>query len=292
MGEQLRTPPVERLVPRMPGTRREKAARWWRLWLTLQWASLRAMLQYRANTAVMLLVGVAYQGSGLASLWVVLHTFDNLAGWALPEVAFLYGLRLCAHGLWMVVLGGLTRFDDIVRLGQFDRILLRPWNPFMLVVTGPRGLEAFGDFFAGLTVFVVAAVVAGPDFSLAALAFCVLAVVGGALIEASLQLVAATLAFRFIDVWAVRWLADEIVTTLATYPHAIYSKAGQRALTFALPVAFIAFLPASVLLDREDGLAVSPWLAYCSPLVGVGLFVLAYQWWRREVRHYASAGGA
>ena len=61
-------------------------------------------------------------------------------------------------------------------------------------------------------------------------------------------------------------------------------------LTFALPVAFVAYLPASVILDRTDGLHVAPWLAIAAPLVGVGLFLIALRIWNRQSRHYQSSG--
>ncbi|RZS91034.1 ABC-2 type transport system permease protein [Motilibacter rhizosphaerae] len=266
--------------------------RWLRLYVALHGASLRGALQYRANTFLMMLVGIVYQGSGLASLWVVLHAFDSLGGWTMSSVAFLYGIRLLAHALSLVIVGGNVMLDETVRTGEFDRILLRPWNPLMLSITSRRGLEWVGDLSVGIITFGAAAVIAPVDWSLVQALFCVLAVVGGACIEAAFGVLASSLAFRVVDTWAIRWFVDDTVTTLATYPQGIFSAGAQRVLTYAIPVAFIAYLPSSVLLDREGRLAVPATLAYLSPVVGVGLFALATAVWHRSVRWYASAGGA
>jgi len=55
-------------------------------------------------------------------------------------------------------------------------------------------------------------------------------------------------------------------------------------------VAFIAYLPATVLLGRTGELAVHPLFAYVAPLVGVLVFSLAYAFWKGELRHYQSSG--
>ncbi|MDQ3539135.1 MAG: ABC transporter permease, partial [Chloroflexota bacterium] len=61
-------------------------------------------------------------------------------------------------------------------------------------------------------------------------------------------------------------------------------------LTFALPVAFVAYFPTSTLLDRSNELLVSPWLAAVAPLMGIALFLLSLRIWRRASRGYQSAG--
>ena len=63
----------------------------------------------------------------------------------------------------------------------------------------------------------------------------------------------------------------------------------QYLVTFALPVASIAFLLASVVLDGADPLHVSPVLASVTPLVGVTLFLLALRMWNGQSRHYQSS---
>jgi ABC-2 type transport system permease protein len=57
-----------------------------------------------------------------------------------------------------------------------------------------------------------------------------------------------------------------------------------------LPVAFIGYLPAAVLTGRAGSAGVLPWLAVGSPLVGLGLYVLARYVWFPGLRSYESAG--
>ncbi|GFJ96330.1 hypothetical protein Prum_099720 [Phytohabitans rumicis] len=56
------------------------------------------------------------------------------------------------------------------------------------------------------------------------------------------------------------------------------------------PLAFVAYLPAAVLLNRTGELAVPAWLAWASPAVGGLLTFLAYRFWRWQSRYYTSSG--
>jgi ABC-2 type transport system permease protein len=61
-------------------------------------------------------------------------------------------------------------------------------------------------------------------------------------------------------------------------------------LTFALPIAFVAYLPATVLLGRTGELSIHPLFAYLAPLAGAIVFTLAARFWLSEIRHYQSSG--
>lgn len=261
-----------------------------RIYLLLRSASLRGAMQYRGNIAVMVLAGAAYQGSGFAFVWALLHTFGAVAGWDLGGIAFLYGMRLLSHALWLVTLDGVTQADNAVRGGHLDRMLLRPANTLSQLATTTRSLLPFGDLSVALLVFGIAVFVADIDWSPAAVIFLALAVGGGALIEASATVALAALAVRIIDTWAIRIVTNDAIDTLSSYPISIFGGAAQRLLTYALPVAFIAFLPASLLLDQTGELAVPAALGYATPIVGTALFTLAYVFWRRQLRHYQGVG--
>jgi ABC-2 type transport system permease protein len=276
---------AERGTGRIAALRRES-----RVYLMLRAASLRGALQYRGNIAVMVLAGFVYQGSGFAFVWVLLHTFGTVAGWGLGEIAFLYGMRLLAHAVWLVALDGVTQIDSAVRDGRFEGMLLRPVNTLSLLATNTRSLLPFGDLSVAVLVFGIAVVVADVDWSPAAVLFLVFAVVGGALIEASATVAIAGLSVRIVDVWALRMVTYDAIDTLSSYPLNVFGGAVQRLLTYALPVAFVAFLPASLVLGRTGQLAVPAALGYATPVVGIGLFSLAYRFWRRQLRHYQGVG--
>jgi ABC-2 type transport system permease protein len=266
------------------------ARRAFRVYRLLLGASVRGALQYRVNLLITVAAGVAYQGSGFAFLWVLLHSVGTVAGWGLGQLAFLYGLRLLAHALWLVTLAGLTRADDLIREGVFERMLLRPADPLLQMAAYRRDVMPFGDVTVALAVFVIAASVAHVAWSPLTVLYLVLMVAGGALIEASAQVVVSAVTIRVQNTWPLRMFVDDSIGNLSSYPMAVFGTGTQRLLTYALPVAFVAYLPASLLLGRTGDLAVPAALGYATPLVGVALFALAYLLWTRQLRHYQGVG--
>ncbi|WP_218004400.1 ABC transporter permease [Microtetraspora niveoalba] len=257
-----------------------------RLYGRLQRAAARGALQYRLNLLIGVVTGVVYQGSGFAFVWVVMHTFPSMGGWSLREVAFLYGLRLTAHALYVLPFSSLIGLEWLVREGELDRVLLRPLNPLVQIMAKRLGVGQVGDLLAGVVLLVIAVPPLNPGMIL----FCLAAVVGGALVEAAVSLALASLSLRALNTLALRAFADDLFSKFGSYPMGVFGGAARWALTFVLPVAFVAYVPASVLLDRTGELIVPAPVACGSPLLGVALFALAYRVWRRQLRHYQSTG--
>jgi ABC-2 type transport system permease protein len=258
--------------------------------LSLAGASLRAQMQYRANFAILVVMGLVYQLTGFVFLWVILPRFEALAGWTLGEVAFLYGLRLLAHGVYGLLFNAIQRISRMTRRGELDRYLVRPLPLLIQILAERVHVPGIGDLLGGVVLFLAAQALVGIDWSPLALVYLALAVAGGCLVEAALRLAINTLAFRFLEVGSLSFFVDNLIGNFGNYPLRIYGQTAQFLLTFVLPVAFVAYFPATVLLGRTGELSVHPALAYGAPLVGIVAFAVTYRFWRGEIRHYQSAG--
>ncbi len=253
-------------------------------------ASIRSELQYRTNFLIMVMMGLIYQGTGFAFIWVVLSRFNAVGGWTLGEIAFLYGLRLIMHALNVLLSGYIRGLDRQVRHGEFDRYLLRPLAPLWQIVSQGVQVNAFGDLIGGIGLFLAATSLVTLDWTLPALLYLTLAIIGGALIELALDLLIATLAFRVLNTESLFFILDTFFSDFGNYPIKIFGGTVQFLLTFGLPLAFMAYFPATVLLGRTGELSVPPLLAYAAPLAGVGWLVVAVCVFRYELRSYQSSG--
>jgi ABC-2 type transport system permease protein len=258
--------------------------------LSMWSAALRSELQYRANFIIMVVMGVVFQCTGFAFIWVVLARFQAVAGWTLGEVTFLYGLRLIMHALMGTLTGDLFALEWKVRQGDFDRYLVRPMPPILQILFQRITVSIFGDLIGGLVLFVAASTLVTIDWTPVAILYLVLALIGGALIELALRLLCSSFAFRFLSASSFMSLIDTLFSNFGNYPLKIFGTALEYLLTFGLPLAFMAYFPATVLLGRTGELRISPLFAYGAPLAGViwlGLAVVVFQ---REMRHYQSSG--
>lgn len=258
--------------------------------LSLWVASARGELQFRANFVIMVLMGIVYQCTGFAFIWVILARFQALAGWTLGEVAFLYGLRLIMHALNGALTGGLYSLEWKVRRGEFDRYLVRPLSPLLQVLCERVHVSIVGDLIGGIALFVAAAALVTVNWTPAALLYLLLALIGGALVELALRVLFSALSFRFLSATAFMAVLDTVFSNFSNYPLKIFGNVLEFLLTFGLPLAFMAYFPAVVLLDRTSELSVNPIFAYAAPLAGIVWLFVALRFFHYEMRHYKSAG--
>ena len=247
-------------------------------------------MQYRANFLMMAVVQIVHQLTGFVFIAVVLERFGAIAGWTVGEVAFLYGLRLMIHSLRGVVFGNVPNIERLVRRGEFDRMLVRPLNPLLQVMAERVYIRDGFSALGGLALFLAANALVGVDWSPPALLYLGLAIVGGCLIGASVSLACAALAFRLLSARALYALINDVNNTFGAYPLTIYHLGVRVVLMTALPLAFMAYVPATVLLGKSDELILSPLVGYGAPLVGRWRFALTYQLWRGQLDAYQSAG--
>jgi ABC-2 type transport system permease protein len=261
-----------------------------RILLALASAAIRSELQYRANALTTMVSGVVYQGAGFVTVWIIVARFNEIGGWGLSEMAFLYGMRLTSHGVFYACFSQLFEADRVMITGEYDRYLLRPMPPLMQLFTRKLRFNAFGDLLGGIALVVAAGFGVDVDWSPLAILYLVAVMIGGGLVEGAVQISLGSLVFRFLQTISVRTTVNEVFNVYGNYPFSIFPTALQYVLTFALPVAFVAFLPSTLILDREDSLHVAPWLAAAAPALGVVLFLIALRIWRWQSRHYQSSG--
>jgi ABC-2 type transport system permease protein len=247
-------------------------------------------MQYRLNFVLEVLWGMAFQSIGFVFILIVLGQFESIGGWTLREVALLYGFRLVTHGLWVMSFSRLIWMDRMVREGEFDRILIRP-VPMMaqLMFTNFR-ISSIGDFLGGAIILGWAFGQVEIDWTPGKALFFVAAILGGAMLDGAFQLGPAALSFRTLESISIRIFFDDVFNRFAGYPTSVFNRSTRLALTWIVPVAFVAWLPATVLLDKTDTLPVPVWLAWCSPLLGVAAISVAVWVFLRESRHYQSSG--
>ena len=258
--------------------------------LALASASLRSEFQYRANAMMSVIGGIIYQLTGFLIVWIIVNRFNTIGGWSLAEITFLYGMRLTSHGIFYMCFSQLFELDRVLITGEFDRFLVRPLSPLLQLFTRKLRVNCFGDLIGGGALLAFAWRGLDIDWSPLAVGYLLLAVVGGALVEGAVQIAMGALSFRFLNTIALRTTINEVFNQYGNYPLRIFPPLLQYLLTFGLPVAFVAYFPASTLLDRSNELLVSPWLAAAAPLVGLALFLLALRIWRRASRRYQSSG--
>lgn len=253
-------------------------------------AGWRAAMTYRVSFLSTIVGGVALQGTQLLFIGVLLSKFNVIHGWRLNDIAFLFAMRLAAHAFYVVPFGALFSIDQAIQQGDVDRYLLRPAGIYLQVVTRYAPLMALGDTLLGFGSLAIFAPQSSVSWTTGKVVFLIAAVIGGGLVEAGLQTFLAALSFRMTSTTSLRILADDTVSRFSSYPLTMFDRWGFLSLTFVFPMAFIAYLPATVLLGRTDQLPIPAWLAYISPCGGLVVFTIGLTFFNRMTRQYNSPG--
>jgi len=261
-----------------------------RLYIRFLEISVRSQMQYRASFIMLALGHMAATGIEFAGMLVLFARSGSLLEWSLHEVAFMYGVVNVSFAIADAASRGFDTFGDMVKSGEFDRLLTRPRSTALQVAGQELTLRRVGRLAQGAFVLAWASAGVGTEWSAASAALLALTVIGGACMFSGLIVLQATLAF-----WTTETL--EIMNTVTyggvettQYPLSIYRDWFQRFFTFIIPLARVSYFPCVEIIGADDPLGSPTWFRYASPLIGAAFLAAALRVWNLGERRYASTG--
>ncbi len=260
--------------------------RYFRLYRVMIAQFFKTMLQSKVDFLLGLLGFFFTQLAGVVFLYLIFEQIPNLQGWTLDQLIFIYGFaqiprgidHLLTDNLWLVAW-------RLVINGDFDRYMLRPMNVLFQVIAEKLQPDALGELLVGMLLVSLSIgkgvlVVDGVHIVLF-----VISILAGALIYTSLKLFFASLAFWIKRSGPFLQLTYDMAN-FAKYPTEIYHKGVRFVITWVIPFAFVAYLPATYFLGIESSAQVI--LAEC--VIALCLCCVAYWVFRRGIRIYESVG--
>ena len=222
--------------------------RYLRLYRVLISQFFKVILQSKVDFLMGLLGFFFTQIMGILFLYLVFEQIPSLQGWTLDQLIFIYGFAQIPRGIdhlftdniWMVAW-------RMVINGDFDRYMLRPMNIFFQVISEKLQPDAVGELLVG-TILIIRSLMKGilvVDLAHVVLFF--VSVIAGALIYTAIKLFFASWAFWVKISGPFLQVAYEMAD-FAKYPTEIYAKVVRFMITWVIPFAFVAYLPASYFL--------------------------------------------
>jgi ABC-2 type transport system permease protein len=266
----------------------------WFLYKRLIGAQVRSQMQYRTSFA--LESAATFLGNVLDFIVVLIFftRLPTLGGWTLPEIGLLYGLSSVSFGLADMIVAG---FDygyfgpNMVRLGEFDRVLIRPISAFVQVLSSQFMIRRVGRIAQGVVVLGWALIVLDQAWTPLQIGYLIVTIVGGVFFFAGLFIFGSGVSFWTVESLEVLNMVTYGGQFLTQYPLSIYGDFLRSFFTFVIPLAFINYYPTLWLLGKSDPLG-GPigLLALLAPFICVALFAVGVAMWRRGVRRYTSTG--
>lgn len=254
----------------------------------LAFADVRSQMQHQASFWMNTVGNLIASGGSFVMIWALFASFGKLGEWSMAEIAVLYGIVNSAFALAEGVGRGFERFNQLVKTGDFDRVLLRPRGTLFQILSSKmeaaragRLIQAVGALWLGLAAMPQ---IVGPG----QVALILLCIVGGMLLFLGLLMMQAAVCF-----WTVESIEAFNVLTFggisaAAYPLDVFRKWLRDFFLYMIPIGFINYLPCAYLFGKA--LPYPAWTAFLAPVAGALFLALGAVLWQAGVRHYRSCG--
>lgn len=262
------------------------------MYLRLIRLEIRAQLQYPASFLFEMTTYGIVISLFFLSVALILQRFENIAGWTLGEVAFLYGMVEFSFGIMDMIFSGFDPgdFGESVRRGNFDQIMLRPLNLTLQVLGSKFVLRRLGRVFQGLVIFGIGLSMTDIHWSGVKIVYLPVVALSLVCFFGGLFIIGSTFTFwTFESIEAINILTYG-GSEMMSYPMSIYQDWMRTFFTFIIPAIFLIYYPALFILGKPDPLGLPDFAPFLSPVVGFGVMIIALLFWRYGILHYQSTG--
>lgn len=218
-------------------------------------------------------------------IFFLFQRFSHVKGYTYEEVLLCFSVMLLEFSLAEMWARGFDFFADIVRRGEFDRILLRPRSPVLQVLGSRFELSRIGRMLQAVVVFGYGILKSGVDWNGWRVLTVIFMLIGGTALFTGLFMIYAALCFFTLDGLEFMNVFTDGGREFGKYPVNVYGKRMLQFCTFVVPYALVQYYPLLYVLGRVDhpGYVVLPLLA-------VLFLVPCYGLWRFGVKKYQSSG--
>lgn len=261
------------------------------LYLRLIGARIRAQMQYKTSFWLELISFGLMTALEFVVVLMLFWRFPTIGGWTVGEVAVLYGLSACSFGVAEMVGRGFDAPFELMMLhGTFDSVLTRPVSAFVQVLGSEFQLRRLGRAMQGGFVLIYGLSQSQIDWTWPKVLLLMITFGAGVVIYMAVQVIGATICFWTIKTPEIMFVFTSGGDYLVSYPLSIYNRWVRGIFLFVVPIAFVNYPTALVLLNRRDPLGLPASLAWAAPFVAAAFMGIALIIWRFGVSKYTSSG--
>jgi ABC-2 type transport system permease protein len=264
-----------------------------RIWRYYAAARVRGELQYPTSFWFGIAAQFLVNGAELFGVWAVFQNTRNVGGWTSGQIMWLFAVTITAFGLANLFVSPIEELPELIRSGRFDAYLLRPTPVLLAVVADGFELRRLGRGLPG--VLCIVALLIHPQWfatsrTFASVGGLFLAVIVGGVIFGATFVMMNCISFWLIDSREAANVFTYGGVAVSRYPLDILAPWIRSLFIWGVPVAFIAWLPATRILDTPRPESVSAALAPYAPVAALIACVGASVVWHLGLRRYESTG--
>jgi ABC-2 type transport system permease protein len=251
---------------------------------------VKSQMEYRGAFWLDRIAQIIAYSSVYATIWLLLERFENLGGWIWPELALLLSFQLLCYAIGAALsFVQLRDLEEIVRLGTFDTLMIKPFSPWAYLVFSGLNVGYVGHLMVAVPLLIWSLGQVDIAWSAWSALYLFLSVVSSSLLTAAL--------LTMIGATALMWVRSNHLFSiyfgfweLTRFPLTIFPAGLQVVLLTVVPMGFMAFVPVAYLLGKDIPI-VGDWGGVAAPLVGPLFVLVAMAHWKYAISRYQGAGG-
>ena len=246
---------------------------------------IKMQLEYRKAFIVSVIGSFLITFLLTISVYFLFEEFEHIGNWTFYEVAFLFGMVFFNFSISEMFLRGLDHFENIIKNGEFDRILIRPQNALMQSTCTEFDLSKIGRILQCLIVIGISLTNLNIEWNLYRILVFVLMNIGCFIIFLGIFILKASFCFWTIEGLEFMNILSEGGKKVAQYPIDIYAKWFRIFFTFIVPFGLVNYYPVLYLFGKVDN-----WYFGMLPLCTILFLIPCILVWKIGVKHYESTG--
>ncbi|MCY7079212.1 ABC transporter permease [Streptococcus oralis] len=249
-----------------------------------------AYLQYKVDFFVGIgnqILVIFFELLGMISLF---KTFGTLNDWSVSETLLIYGIVNFSFSFAEVFYRGFeSGMESLIRNGEYDRYLLRPYSTILQISAFNFQPIRFGRLTVALFVLVFA-IVENISFD----NWCILlfyipfVIVCGCFLYSGIYLFIGSLTFLFNQFMEFTSIFVQGSVSMMQYPKDSFPRVIQNFFTFILPVSLISYYPVIFALQKSG--EKNLFLNAVSPIAGIIFYFISVVLFKYLEQRYLSSG--
>lgn len=247
--------------------------------------NVRSMMQYKTSFFFTTLGQFLVSFSTILGLYFLFQRFQKIEEYSYTQVLLCYALVSLEFSIAEMFGRGFDGFNNLVKQGTFDRILIRPQNEILQVLGSRFELTRLGRTFQAIIVLIYSLIKIDVSWTLYKGITIFFMILGGITVFFCLHLIYASLCFFTLEGLEIVNIFTHGAMEHGKYPLGIYGKKILIFSTFVIPYALFQYYPLLYIYDKS-----SDPLYGILPLFAILFLIPCYCFWRFGVRHYKSSG--
>ena len=260
-----------------------------KVYLKLIVMSIQSALLFRGSLFVNILTDSLKSISTFLVILISFFSLSSFAGYDFVTVVFIFMFSHLSYGMCMMFFSSLRGFGDLVKGGGLDIIMLKPVNTLAYICCSSINIGTVSHVIVSLVLFICLNQAFCIKWTLLKIIYFIISLFSSAILQGAILLIISSMSFDMVDVRGLNNLYAGF-REFIWYPLVVYNKATQFIMLSFIPLGYISFVPTGIFMPHEVNNMLPSILIYCSPLVGIALFIIAYLYWKYKLRKYHSTG--